>query len=297
MKKFVYIFIVLLVLILIAGCGAQSAKSTADMASTEMNSSVAYEAEYAASAGDGGMPESAVPVDEEYRKIIKNAELTIEVDNLEDKVKEIENEVIKYGGYLGESNIHKNSSSLWAHMVLRLPASEFEGFIEYLEDLGVIKSRRIYRDDVTSRFIDMEARLKVLKAEETSLLGILEKASMIEDVLNIRKELRNLRSDIEALEGELKYLTEKVDYSTINISLHQARNPETHIDAQGLSGIWQKGASAFTRSVNIVLNFTGDFIVFLIGAIPILIPIAALVGGAIHFRKKHKKRHMDKPKS
>lgn len=292
-KKVIIIATLLFLIIFTFGCGAQTKEAAMELdgvAGTAAMENKVVQSSTSLQDYDGNY-DGNISSDIGQRKIIQNAEITIEVDLLEEKVRQIEKYIGEYGGYLGESNIYRNSSSyLWAHMVLRIPSANFDEFLNKLENLGNVKSRRIYRDDVTTSFIDMEARLRVLKAEEESLLGILEKADNIENVLNIRKELRSLRSDIEALEGELKYLTDRIDYSTINLQLSQPRNPETHIDAKGLSGVWQKGIYAFTKNINFLINLVGNFIVFFIGSLPILVPLAAVVGIGVYTRKKYKNK-------
>ncbi|KUO48833.1 MAG: hypothetical protein APF76_18310 [Desulfitibacter sp. BRH_c19] len=288
MKKCLIIFLILLLSLTLVACGG----SSKDAASGEyaMNDSAApmesRDYDQSSAEEDGQNPVG----DLDQRKIIKNAELTIEVEFLGDVVREIEKQIGSSGGFLEESNINQNGSSyLWAEMVLRMPASEFEEFVVYLEEIGTVKNRRVYRDDVTTRFIDLEARLKVLKAEEESILSILQKAESVEDVLNIRKELRTLRSEIEVLEGELKYLTNMVSYSTIRVHIQQAKVSETRIDATGIAGVWQKGINALTKNVNGIISLVGNMFVFVIGSIPILIPLGVAAVGIWHVKKRRKK--------
>jgi hypothetical protein len=259
-RKLMLLMVLFLILTLFVGCGAQSKDA--------FNESIAFDSA-SGKAGQSTAPqeEAEQGADEDaassfvQRKIIKNASLSLEVDMLEEKVKAIEQQIDQFNGYLEESSINRsNTDNLWAEMVLRIPSLEFEKFMDTLENIGVVKNRRIYRDDVTAKFVDMEARLRVLKTEEQSLLNLLEKAVAIEDLLSIRKELRILRSDIEAIEGELKYFTNQVDYSTISLYITQTKNSQTRIDAKGLAGIWQKGLFAFTKNINALISFIGSFI-------------------------------------
>lgn len=290
MKKAFIIFIILILSFVFVACGGNAKSDSASVGGYATSDSVApsepdrqeeaYENESKIDANS----------DLDQRRIIKNADLTIEVEYLEDIVKDIEKRIGSAGGFLEESNISQDGKSyFWANMVLRLPASEFEEFVTYLEELGTVKNRRVYRDDVTTHFIDLEARLKVLKAEEESILSILQTAKTVEDVLNIRKELRTIRSEIEVLEGELKYLTNMVSYSTINLNIQQVKVSETRIDATGIAGVWQKGINAFTKNVNALISLVGNMFVFMIGSMPILIPLGIAAAGIWNVRKRRKK--------
>ena len=292
MKKTLIIVLCLVISLSIVACGGAKKEAADSGPSFEIAYSSSGSAPSEGAYRDQAAAEEGKNIvgDLDNRKIIQNAELNIDVENLEEIIKEIERQVAMVGGFLAESNTGRYSTdSAWANMVLRVPVSEFQEFVAFLEEKGTVKNRRVYMDDVTTQFIDLEARLRVLKAEEESILGILNKASKVEDVLNIRKELRTIRSEIEVLEGELKYLSNMVAFSTIRVHLQQVKVSETRIDPAGFSGVWQKGISAFTKNVNSMISLASNIIVFLIGSIPVLIPLGIAGFGLWHLKKRKKK--------
>jgi len=100
-----------------------------------------------------------------------------------------------------------------------------------------------------------------------------------------------LRSEIEAREGELNYLSRRVDYSTIHLNIQQPRTPESHIDATGLTGVWQQGVYAFTRSTNVLISLVRSGIVAAFAVLPLALPPAVFVLAFLYWRRKKK---MDK---
>jgi len=148
-----------------------------------------------------------------YRKIIYEAYLSLEVENVEAKIKEAESVALKYGGYVGNMQLSKN----YGRVVLRIPTEHFYEALNDLRTLGNLKSENIKAIDVTEEYIDLVARLNNSKAVEARLLALLEKAKTVEDVLKVEGQLRIVREEIERLTAKLRYLENRIEYSTITV--------------------------------------------------------------------------------
>ena len=85
--------------------------------------------------------------------------------------------------------------------------------------MGTVQSREIGSEDVSERFIDLEARLNSTLGEEQSLLSLLERAGVVSEILAIERELFRVRSEIERFQGQLNFLERRVDLATITVSL------------------------------------------------------------------------------
>jgi hypothetical protein len=90
-----------------------------------------------------------------------------------------------------------------------------------VEVLGFVQSRTLESTDVTTEAIDIEARLKVLRAEEQSLTRLLDEAKSVTQVAEVRKVLTETRQQIESLEARYKYLSRQADLSTARIVLEE----------------------------------------------------------------------------
>ena len=148
-----------------------------------------------------------------YRKIIYEAYLSLEVENVEAKIKEAESVALKYEGYVGNMQLSKN----YGRVVLRIPTEHFYEALNDLRTLGNLKSENIKAIDVTEEYIDLVARLNNSKAVEARLLALLEKAKTVEDVLKVEGQLRIVREEIERLTAKLRYLENRIEYSTITV--------------------------------------------------------------------------------
>ncbi len=249
--------------------------------------------------GNGVRSEEVVNTEIYERKVIKNCEIRLKVSNLEETVKEIENKTEIIGGILGEVRINSNNndSSIDGNMLLRIPTIKFDDMVKYIERKGEVENSRKYIDDVTEEYIDLEAKVKVLKTEEKSLLNILENAKKIEDILKIKEHLTSVRKERESLEGRLNYLKNKVDYSTINVYMYQPVTGESKVQINGCSGTIDRGKKALIKSINYLFRVIEEVVVFGFALIPILLLLSILIIAAVtlkRFKNKSKKNQDNK---
>jgi len=75
--------------------------------------------------------------------------------------------------------------------------------------------------DVTEEFIDIQARLKIMKDSELKLTELLQQSRVLSETLEIQKQLTELRAEIESIEGRLQYVSDQVAFSTITVSFYE----------------------------------------------------------------------------
>ena len=155
-------------------------------------------------------------------KIIKNAKIRFQVKDYAKSKPEIDRIIKKYSGYCSYEVESNTDSSLQDTITIRVPYENFEALVkELLVHAIYIDSKTITAEDVTEKFIDLEARLKAKKEVEKRYYEILRQAKNVEEILNVESELAKMREDIEAMEGKLRYLSDQVVYSSIELSYYQ----------------------------------------------------------------------------
>jgi hypothetical protein len=87
--------------------------------------------------------------------------------------------------------------------------------------LGRLVSQSANESDVTQQHIDMVARLANLRAEETRLRALMNRAGTVSDLLSVERELSRVRGDIESMQAQLSYLEGQAALATLTISLDQ----------------------------------------------------------------------------
>ena len=79
-----------------------------------------------------------------------------------------------------------------------------------------VKNENVNSNDVTGEYIDVVAKLDVMKETERRFLSLLSDTDNIEEIIQLEKELMRLRGDIDSLEGRVSYLTKTTDNSYLD---------------------------------------------------------------------------------
>jgi len=279
LQRTIRLFSVVLLLIFITGltaaCGSSGNRS-ADQAAVR-ESAVENKA--------GGIAEASQP--SVKRKIIKNADITVNVPDVSETLAAIESKVNQLNGYIGESSLHNHKNeSRSGHITIRVPADKFTGMMQWLQETGKVQNKRIYTQDVTEEYIDLEARINNLNTQEVRLQEILSKAQTVEETLKVEKELERIRGELESLTGKLKFLNNRLDFSTINVTLQESVTANSNLSASGFNDFFPRSRAAFVASTNTLLKGAGNFLIFLIGALPLLLPLLLIAAVIWLLRKR-----------
>ena len=168
--------------------------------------------------GDGGGTQLLQTAE---RKVISTASISLEVESVEAAIGRARTVVEGMGGFVENLSSSGGSSAIeqYGNMTLRVPQDQFMPAVEAIEDLGVVQNRNLGTEDVSERFIDLEARLKSSLREEQSLLSLLGRTATVSEILTIERELSRVRADVERFQGQLNFLERRVDLATIHLSL------------------------------------------------------------------------------
>lgn len=227
------------------------------------------------------LPESALPGVEAQpgQRIVLNADYTLQVGDAHAAVEALQGMALRSGGYVVEATLQQGSDGAWlGHLLLRIPAAQFSGAVDQMSSFGQVKAQRLWSQDVTERYADLESRLKVLQEHEEKLQALALQAANFDDWLRLAKQLNETRSQVESLQGSLKRLENQVAYSTLTIDLTQpAPGSVQSLKGEGLGA--QMGA-AFTGSVALLGEAGRAFLIGVAGSAPLVLPLG---GGLLWF--------------
>jgi hypothetical protein len=153
------------------------------------------------------------------RKVISTAFMTIEVALVDAATTQVRDIAENLGGFLENLSSSGVEEGQQANMTVRVPQAQFSSAVDQIELIGKVQSKNLGSEDVSERFIDLQARLKSSLREEESLLSLLGRTSTVSEVLTIERELTRVRSDIERFQGQLNFLERRIDLATITVSL------------------------------------------------------------------------------
>jgi hypothetical protein len=190
----------------------------------------------------------------EERLIVRNASLSLLVSDMGDALSHIEAMAGRLGGFVVSSSRREDRA---ASISIRIPAEQFSQAMDELRGLAErVEDENTQSRDVTEEYVDLESRLRNLDASEEQLLGFMEKAEKLEDVVNVFRELSSVRERIEVTQGRMQYLERTSAMSLINVNLRPVSSPEPVVKPgwslqeniksalRGLSSVGQGLASA-----------------------------------------------------
>ena len=171
------------------------------------------------SAGADSSDGSSVALQTAQRMIISTASLFLEVEFVEAATVQIRDIADSLGGFVENLNISGDDEGRHGSMTIRVPQAQFSSAVDRIESVGKVRSKDLGSEDVSERFIDLEARLKSSLREEESLLSLLGRTATVSEILTIERELSRVRSNIERFQGQLNFLERRIDLATITVSL------------------------------------------------------------------------------
>ncbi|HEX8738465.1 MAG TPA: DUF4349 domain-containing protein [Pyrinomonadaceae bacterium] len=224
------------------------------------------------------------------RKIIRNGDLNLESNSPEDAMTKITAIAESKGGFVVESQQSTSDARAATRdivtMTVRVPAAKFN---ETLDEIRKTASRVILEnvrgEDVTEEFIDIEARLKTEKALEQQFLEIMKQAKMVEDALNVQRQLAQVRAEIEKVEGRKRFLENQSSLSTIKIRLQTPT--ALSVNSTGFSA---QLAQAFGRGFDSALSFILGLVTFVIAILPFLLVVVLPLALVIRYFLKRQRR-------
>jgi hypothetical protein len=214
-------------------------------------------------------------------KIVRTGSLQLTVTNVTTALTSARDKIRGLGGYIGGSQQERTGDSVVASVTYRIPVGHWEDALDAIRGLGTEVGEKTDATEVTGELVDLEARIRNLRASEAALIGYAEGAPKVSDLLEIQARLTDTRSQIERLSAQQAQLTDQsalatltVTYGTEVVAVTEAAerwDPATEID-QATATLIAMGQA--------VLSFA---IVFVIVWVPLLLSIGliALVAYAV----------------
>ena len=184
-----------------------------EMADEAMPASAAVARE----SGDGGDGAAALQTAE--RRVISTGFVSVEVEDVPAAAEQVRIAAESLGGFVENSVVSGDDEQAFADVTIRVPQDVFLDALDRIRRIGEVHSEDLRAQDVTEQFIDLNARLRSALRTEGSLLGLLDRATDVEDVIAIERELSRVRADIERLQGQLNFLERRVALATLSVSL------------------------------------------------------------------------------
>jgi hypothetical protein len=229
MKKILSTTVMILLLLLIAACGAASYELRSPASAPVEGVAVSDMAIQAEEVGAPSRSTFGADLETqeqvEQRLVIRNANLTLVVEDPAASVAEISALADSMGGFVVSSNLYETTfeqgvRATQASITVRIPAERLnEALSEIKADAVEVRSENISGQDVTQEYTDLQSRLRNLEAAEEELREIMGSLTKAEDVLRVYESLRQVREEIEVIKGRMQYFEQSARLSALTIEL------------------------------------------------------------------------------
>src|SRR5262249_28411107 len=141
------------------------------------------------------------------RKIVRTSSLEMTVTSPSEAAEKIALFVEGLGGYVESSQVNTSTDAPTAAITIRVPVAHLEQTKAALRKMAVkIDNENTDAKDVTREYVDMDARLRNLRAEESQYLQIMKSATKVTDMLAVSEKLSEVRGQIEQQQAEFQAL-------------------------------------------------------------------------------------------
>ena len=228
--------------LLLSACGSSSASGS--YAVPEATKDAAYYADYdydtvaeESYAGDydglamnqtsnaGRETGSGLPEAEMNRKLVKTVNLDCETEDIDSFEAKLMQQVREAGGYVEASNrwgrISTEGSGRHGSYTLRIPVEQLDKLVSSIRGETNVLTQSSDVSDITLQYVDTESRIKALRIEQEQLLGMLEKAESVEDMITIQSRLSEVNASLQNYESSRKLMDNQVNYATIYLNIDE----------------------------------------------------------------------------
>ena len=155
-------------------------------------------------------------------KIMKDGNLSFEVNKLENTKNYIDTILKKYNGYYEQEQYYAYGDRNTYALILRVPNDKFDKLIDDIEsDVGQLKQKNIMAKNISEEYVDLNIRLENSTAYLNQYRELLKQVYTTSEILEMQENIRRIESDIESKKGRIRYLDNRVQYSKVSIELSE----------------------------------------------------------------------------
>jgi hypothetical protein len=295
MVKKLFIALILFGLLL-SGCSpVMRSQNSAEAPSVAREMSVVESAAGALPAADkSGYALDQAPANIE-RLVIKNATLSMAVDDPNKSMENISRMAETMGGFVVTADMYQQSLDNGVkvpvvNMTIRVPAERLAEALSTIkaETTQPIISENESSQDVTAEYTDLNSRLVNLQAAEKQLQEIMDSAVKTEDVLAVYQQLVSVREQIELIKGQMKYYEQSAALSSISVQLlANAAVQPISIAGWQPGGVAKQALQSLIHALQSLTNFAIRAAILYIPVLLIIfVPIALIIWGIVALIRK-----------
>jgi Domain of unknown function (DUF4349) len=274
------------VAVMVVACGGSAAQAPAVGAPARAAASAGGNASGAGATGGGsqtgGNGNPAALVDD--TKIVRTGSLQLTVADTDKALLAGRDAIRGLGGYIGSSQQQRSNDKIFATVTYRIPVASWEDALDAIRHLGTAVAEQTEAVEVTGQLVDLDARIRNLKASEAALVGYAANAPKIADLLEIESRLTDTRGEIERMTAEQAGLSDKAAMATLTVTFGTDVVAVAEAAAK-----WDPAAEvdrASARLIGVGQAVASFLILFTIVWLPILVVLAVFVYAGLRIARR-----------
>lgn len=278
----------LLAAALLAGCGSTSSNEGGYYAAEATAQESGIYGSAAGGADSGLMPANAAEAatDETAQKIIYNSSLSMESTDFDAARETLMAAVEANDAWMESASVYgtEKEHDRSADYTVRVPVDNYRAFLAAAGEAGSVRNVSENAENITSSYIDVQARLTALEAQRTRLNELADQAETTADLLEIESQLSDVQYQLENYTGQLRNMDQQVSYSTVDIYLQEV----VTLTPTGVT-FTERIADAFGGGWDAFVGFVQGLVIALVYLWPVVLIAVAVLAALRFWRKRHPK--------
>jgi len=220
--------------------------------------------------------EVAEPTNDDDRKLVRTSSIGLVVEKPAEAATAIQQLAEAAGGFLTNWESDGGKAATNASLMVRVPIEKYAATMAEIRKLAQrVESERVQAQDVTRQYVDNDARLRNLRAQETQYLAILKQARTVKDTLEVSEKLNQVRGEIEQQQSEFNTLSKQVELVSVAVSLRR------EIDTQVFGLPWRPAYEfkfAVRQGLEGLLDYSTSILSFVFYLPAIVLWMATILG-------------------
>jgi hypothetical protein len=208
----------------VSACGGSSSDATT-AAAPEARSAAGSLQDSAV--GEYGNAAGPVKSDVQQRAVISTGQVDLTSTDVADARAQVDALLARQHGRIADENTNtdERGTVTSAHLVLRVPSVRFDRTMTELAGIATLRSSTRKGEDVTTKVIDTEARIKAQQAGVRRLRDLVSRAANLPALLAVERELTARQGELESLQQQRAYLADRTSQATITVDIARHVTP------------------------------------------------------------------------
>lgn len=189
-----------------------------------------------AGTGSGGGGDGAGEPLQADRSLIRTAEISMTVDDVEVAASAAVAAAREAGGFQSGGSLDLTEPRTGV-VELRVPADAFETVVAAVGELGEVADQALSVEDVTETVVDLDSRIRAAEASVERVRSFLSNTANVTELASVESELTARETQLDTLRAQQRALSQRVDLATITLRFGEEEAPALVTDPKASEDI------------------------------------------------------------